>query len=186
MRGRKPQAAAVREQKRPVRSPHRQHPPLSEIATAGGVQPPSWLKTEGLRIWERLAPPLRAAKLLAQPDAEAFARYCRNFARWLKMQNDLDKEGEAYESEGQWGKLKRVNPSFLIADRIERQLLATEDRFGLNPAERQRIFAARAAAGAQVDMFGSAPPPDRRASDPAAQPAQAAEPEDEQPVGYLN
>jgi P27 family predicted phage terminase small subunit len=185
-RGPKPQPAAVREQKEPIRSPHRQRPaaPDMQIA-AGALQPPKWLKKEGLRIWGRLAPTLRAAKLLTQADVETFARYCRNFARWLKMQKEVDKEGEAYESESQWGKLKRVNPSFLIADRIERQLLAAEDRFGLNPAERQRIFIARAA-GAPADLFGGQQlPPEKRSDDAAAQPTRPAEPE-QGPVGFLN
>lgn len=181
--GPKPQSAAEREQKEPVRSKHRPRPALPETP-AGGVNPPAWLKKEGLKIWQRLAPPLQRAKLLSQSDAETFARYCRNFARWLKMQKEIDKEGEAYESESQWGKLKRVNPAFLIADRIERQLLATEDRFGLNPAERQRIFAARAAATNAGDMF-SAPQPDKRPDDVAAEPTQPAEPE-QGPVGFLN
>lgn len=155
-------------------------------AAAGGLQPPVWLKKEGLKIWNRLAPTLRAAKLLTQADVETFGRYCRNFARWLKMQKEVDKEGEAYESESQWGKLKRVNPSFLIADRIERQLLAAEDRFGLNPAERQRIFIARAA-GAQVDMFNTPTPHanEKRQDDVASQATQPAEPE-QGPVGFLN
>lgn len=183
--GPKPQSAAEREQKEPVRSRHTARPALPE-APVGGVHPPVWLKKEGLKIWNRLAPPLRQAKLLSQSDAETFGRYCRNFARWLKMQKAIDKEGEAYESESQWGKLKRVNPSFLIADRIERQLLAVEDRFGLNPAERQRIFAARAAATTSTGLFGDAPTvPDRRDGDPAAQPTQPASPE-QGPVGFLN
>src|SRR5690349_21859033 len=116
-RGRKPEPAAVREQKEPVRSAQRARPPSPEQAlTSGGVAPPKWLKNEGLRIWNRRAPTLRALRLLTEADAETFARYCRNFARWLKMQKEVDKEGEAYESESQWGKLKRVNPAFLIAD----------------------------------------------------------------------
>jgi P27 family predicted phage terminase small subunit len=147
--------------------------------------PPKWLKKEGLRIWMRLAPPLRDRKLLTQADGETFARYCRNFARWLKMQAEVDKDGEAYESESQWGKLKRVNPAFLISDRLERQLLAIEDRFGLNPAERQRIFAARAA-GAPGDLFAAPQPqPEKRSDDAAAQPTQPAEPE-QGPIGFLN
>jgi phage terminase small subunit len=101
------------------------------------------------------------------------------------MQTDIDKEGEAYESESQWGKLKRVNPSFLISDRLERQLLATEDRFGLNPAERQRIFAARAAAGAPNDLFAPSQRPEKRDDDPAAQAMKPAEPE-QGPIGFLN
>jgi P27 family predicted phage terminase small subunit len=185
--GPKPQSAAEREQKESIRSVHRKRSAAPDApVAAGGVQPPLWLKKEGLRIWNRLAPPLRMQKLLTQADAETFARYCRNFARWLKMQKDIDKEGEAYESESQWGKLKRVNPSFLIADRLERQLLATEDRFGLNPAERQRIFAARAATGLPSDLFNAQQQPsERREDDAAAQPTEPAEPE-QGPVGFLN
>jgi P27 family predicted phage terminase small subunit len=179
----------VRDQKRAVTSPHRQRPAIPEIAIAvDGLQAPAWLKKDGLQIWERLAPALRAQKLLTRTDAEAFARYCRNFARWLKVQKELDKHGETYESPGQFGnKMRRITPDFMVADRIERQLLAAEDRFGLNPAERQRIFAARAAAGAPLDMFDKTQP-DKRPDDPAARPLAAAEPEDEQegPVGFLN
>jgi phage terminase small subunit len=101
--GPKPQSAAEREQKEPVRSKQRKQQAAPEVALpAGGLQPPAWLKKDGLRIWERLAPPLRAAKLLAQTDVDAFARYCRNFARWVKMQKEIDNKGEAYESESQW------------------------------------------------------------------------------------
>lgn len=188
-RGPKPQPAAVREQKEAVRSPHRPRPALPEatLASGAGVLPPKWLKGEGLKIFERRAPSLRAAKLLTEADVETFARYCRNFARWLKMQKEIDKEGEAYESESQWGKLKRVNPAFLIADRLERQLLAAEDRFGLNPAERQRIMIARANTGVSGDLFGAptAAPSAKRPDDPAAEPMQPAEPA-ESPVGFLN
>jgi P27 family predicted phage terminase small subunit len=187
--GPKPQSAAEREQKEPIRSKHRQQPPAPEAAIApNSVQPPKWLKKEGLRIWDRLSPSLIERKLLTQVDAETFARYCRNFARWRKMQDAIDKEGETYESESQHGKLKRVNPVFLISDRLERQLLATEDRFGLNPAERQRIFAARAANPNAGDLFGASAPrpaPEKRPDDPAAQPIQPAEPE-QSPIGFLN
>jgi P27 family predicted phage terminase small subunit len=186
MRGRKPQAEGVKAQKAPVRSKQTRRVFDSGMgAQTSGGQPPSWLKKDGLKVWQRLAPTLRAAKLLTDADAQTFGRYCRNFARWLKMQTAIDKEGEAYESESQWGKLKRVNPSFLIADRLERQLLATEDRFGLNPAERQRIFAARAQTGVSGDLFAPEKQSERRPGDPATQPTPAAEPIPS-PVGLLN
>jgi P27 family predicted phage terminase small subunit len=187
-RGPKPEPAAVRDQKEPVRSVHQPRLPSPEasFASNGAVEPPKWLRKEGRRIWDRLSPPLQAAKLLTQADAETFARYCRNFARWIDAEKAIDKEGATYESESQWGKLKRVNPVFLIADRLERQLLAIEDRFGLNPAERQRIFAARAQTGAPGDLFSQqARPSDRRERDPATQPTQPAEPI-EAPEGFLN
>ncbi|RCL02186.1 MAG: hypothetical protein JSC189_000733 [Candidatus Tokpelaia sp. JSC189] len=45
-----------------------------------------------------------------------------------------------------------------IADRLERQLISAEDKFGLNPPEQQRIFAARAAGSNIGDLFGRAKP----------------------------
>lgn len=158
------------------------------MVPAAASAAPAWLKKDGLDIWNRLAPTLRAAKLLADVDTPAFARYCRNYARWLKMQREMDKFGETYETEGQFGKMKRISPAFVIGDRVERMLLAFEDRFGLNPAERQRIMAARANTGATGDMF-TAPQAgkesERRAADPAAEAAPAAEPI-EGPIGLLN
>lgn len=188
MRGRRPHPQSVKSQKAPVRSQRKKKDSSSEsgvaISTTGA--PPAWLKDkEALAIWKRLAPILRLAKLLSDADTETFGRYCRNFARWLKMQKDIDKHGEHYESESQWGKLRRVNPSFLISDRLERQLLAAEDRFGLNPAERQRIFAARAATGVSPDLFTPAKDGEKRPGDPAAQATPAAQPA-ENPVGLLN
>lgn len=204
MRGRKPQSAAVKEQKAAVRSRHpRRLPEGGSAALAAGARPPDWLKKDGLKVWDRLAPTLRAAKLLTDADSATFGRYCRNFARWLKMQATLDHEGETYETETylnaeapsdgsvpavRKNNLKRAHPAFLISDRLERQLLAAEDRFGLNPAERQRIFAARAQTGVSGDLFASDKPSssmDRRPGDPTAEPAQPAEPI-ESPIGLLN
>lgn len=194
MRGRKPTPAAIKAQKSAVRSKRRPKPGkraavASESAVIVAGEPPKWLVKEGLKIWQRLVPSLIGAKLLSELDTLTFARYCRNYARWLDAQRTLDKEGETYESESAWGKLKRINPVFAIADRLERQLLAAEDRFGLNPAERQRIFAARAQ-GATGDLFGGkvAAQPDapRRLGDVAAEPATPAQPVDEDPIGLLN
>jgi P27 family predicted phage terminase small subunit len=192
MRGRKPQPAAIKSQKSAVRSKQPRKPGVRAAAAAESTivvagQPPKWLVKEGLKIWQRLAPTLIGAKLLSELDTLTFARYCRNYARWLDALRTIDKEGETYESESQWGKLKRINPVFAIADRLERQLLAAEDRFGLNPAERQRIFAARAQ-GATGDLFGKPQQPEaqRRPDDAAAEPAAPAAPVDDEPIGLLN
>jgi len=184
-RGPKPKSQAVRDQTNPVRS--KRNPVLAATAiqgvVIGGVKAPDWLTADGLKIWNDRAEVLVQAKLLTEADTAAFARYCRNFARWLKAVAQLDKEGETYESESAHGKLRRAHPAFLIADRLERQLLAAEDRFGLNPAERQRIMAARMNTGASGDLF----PAPKREDDPAAKPTQAAKPAPSAgPVGFLN
>lgn len=207
MRGRRPEPGEVKQQKAAVRSVRNKRGgavEAVELAAAPG-DAPAWLKDEGRAIWDRLAPTLRAAKLLTRADNETFARYCRNFARWLKMQAVLDAEGETYETETylatpgggdaaaadtsapqRANKLKRAHPAFLIADRLERQLLAAEDRFGLNPAERQRIFAARAQTGVTGDLFAPAADADRRRPDDPAAPAAAPAQPIESPIGYLN
>lgn len=179
-RGPKPQPAAVRAAKgnpgkRPVGAD-----PVASLSASIGVSPPDWLKKDGLKVWNRLAPNVARLKLLTPVDAEAFARYCRNLARWLKMQDVLDKEGAVYESESAHGKLKRAHPAFLIGDRLARLLEAQESVFGLNPAERQRIFAARSMTPDPAgDLFGM-----RRDEAPAPSPERPAEPKG--PVGMLN
>lgn len=199
--GRRPIPNGVREKTQAVRSKREPKAaagkdggaPAQTVVPAlvSGARPPSWLKADhGLQIWERLSPTLAQAKLLTAADADAFGRYCRNFARWLKLQDEMDTGGETYISESQHGTLKRANPAFIMADRLERMLLALEDRFGLNPAERQRIMAARAQSATTGDLFpGVAPKPvddkARRHGDPAADAAPAAEPISS-PLGLLN
>lgn len=183
-RGPKPQPAAIRQQKAAVRSRQANRGAQVVESAPGSALPPKWLKGEGLRIWNRLAATLRAAKLLTDADAQTFARYCRNFARWLDMQHRLDKSGEIYEIETASGMVRRADPAFLIGDRLERMMLAVEDRFGLNPAERQRIFAARSQTGVSGDLFSQAKD-ERRSDDPAADPSQPTQPI-ESPVGLLN
>ncbi|QTC88178.1 phage terminase small subunit P27 family [Brevundimonas pondensis] len=178
-RGPKPAPAAVKQAKGNPGKRRIGADPVADIAAAGGVAPPEWLKGGGLKAWNRLAPNVARLKLLTPVDAEAFARYCRNLARWLKMQDELDREGETYESESAHGKLKRAHPAFLIGDRLARLLEAQESVFGLNPAERQRIFAARSMTPDPAgDLFGP------RREEPAAAVERPQEPKG--PVGLLN
>lgn len=158
-RGPKPEPASVKLAKgksgrRPIGIDPSPEEQAKATASAVQIKPPAWLKKDGLTVWNRLAPRLIAQKLLFQIDAETFARYCKNFARWLKMQERLDKMGEIYEIETASGIVRRADPAFLIGDRLERQLVTAEAVFGLNPAERQRLFAARAA-GSTGDLFGN-------------------------------
>lgn len=192
-RGPKPEPAAI---KRAKGNPG--HRPIGEDVpvAAGGegkdvarVAQPDFLKGTGKvrgdarKIWDRLAPRLTAQKLLAPTDAETFGRYCVNFARWLKMQTELNKSGETYWTESQHGKMKRIDPAFVIASRLERDLQSAEASFGLNPAERQRIFAARAAAGGLAgDLFATPP----QAAGHEAPPARAAGDRPAGPIGLLN
>lgn len=187
-RGPKPQPAGVREQKAPVRSKQRKTQLAQPGAPSSGAgDAPTWLKGDGLKIFQRMAPMLRGMKLLTDADVPAFSRYCTHYARWLDLQKRLKKGGDIYEIETASGKVLRAHPAFTMADRLDRMMLAFEDRFGLNPAERQRIMMARANTGSH-DLFGAAAPAkdvEKRDTDPAAEAAPAVEP-DEGPIGLLN
>ncbi|MCV3209615.1 phage terminase small subunit P27 family [Mesorhizobium sp. YC-39] len=186
-RGPKPEPAAVKEAKgNPGRRAIGSDSTAEASAKTVVVAAPTWLKADGLKVWQRLAPRLASLKLLSQTDAETFGRYCRNFARWMKMQKRLDDIGEIYEIETASGKVRRADPAFLIGDRLERQLVTAEAVFGLNPAERQRIFAARAAAGSgagDADLFGNRTPAPRAKGKTRKQaPAPAGS---SSPIGFL-
>lgn len=192
-RGPKPQPAAIKKQKgNPGNRPLGGDPSSQAGVPVGmSVAPPPWLKKQGLKVWHRISPRLTTLRLLTPADVETFARYCRNFARWLEMNRLIDVEAGFYEIETASGKVKRAHPAFVVADRLERQLLAAEDRFGLNPAERQRLFAARAQSpDPATDLFN--PQGVRRPNDPAAKPSEPAKPtpgapsSSGSPVGFLN
>lgn len=180
MRGRKPKPDAVRDQLQPVRS--RRKPVVKVEAPpvlVGGVAPPKSVKGIALDLWNRLAPNLILAKLLSAPDVPAFARYCRLSARWEEAEKIIDDEGMTYESESAHGKLKRAHPAAMLSMRYSRELLTLETQFGLLPAERQRIFAARAQTGVTPDLFGGP-----AAKDEAPAPSKPVGPSS--PVGLLN
>lgn len=165
-RGPKPESASVKKQKGNAgRRPIGVDPEVSVTDEKSSTENvsiprPDFLNEAGQEVWDRIAPRLTRFKLLAEIDTEAFARYCNNFGRWIKMQKDLDVRGETYESESPHGTYMRANPSYMISDRLERQLIAAEANFGLNPAERQRLFAARAAAS----LGGLFDPPQQKAN----------------------
>lgn len=181
-RGPRPQPAAVRRAKgNPGRRPVGEMPPAAATDSTGIVAP-TWLKGAELDIWKRLAPPLAAMNILARIDAWTFGRYCANFARWLDMKRRLDETGAIYSVTTESGTVHRPDPAFMIADRLEKQLVAAEASFALNPAERQRYYAAKIAAGAQsrLPLQEAA---DAAKQEPAPEPAAAV---DRGPVGLLN
>lgn len=135
---------------------------------------PEWLDEPARAIWTRLAPELTRLRLLGRPDELAFGRYCETFARWLALIEHVREVGEVYEITTDSGTVRRPNPEVIIADRLENRLVALEDRFGLNPSERQRIYVQRAAANLTPgDLFGTrkaadAPSPKSGEAKPAA------------------
>lgn len=140
MRGRKPQSDEV---KRAKGNPGRRRiAPPSDAVSGLAPAAPSDLAAAARRIWDALAPELGRLKFLRETDRGAFARYCEHLATWWRMTKDLRKEGETYLSKSEHNPegMLRVNPKFLIRERVEKRLEVLEERFGLSPASRQQIL----------------------------------------------
>lgn len=155
-----------------------------------GVAPPTWLDGEARNIWDMHAPIMHQLKLLTDADINAFGRYCQNMASWIAARKDLLENGMTYEVTSAHGSWIRKNPAFDQMHALEIDLQRAEDRFGMNPAERQRIFSARAAgatggAGDGLPLQGG-----RDHAEDKLKEIEAASPGDNgqkrSPVGYLN
>lgn len=172
MRGRKPEPAAIKEAKG---NPGRRPIPAEPVVADARI--PEWLSGEGKAIWLRLAPDLARMNLLKRPDELTFGRYCENFALWLKARSALAASDLVTVTSSEHVTMERLNKNLAAMLLLEKRLVDMEDRFGLNPANRQRIYAQRAQAGGQIPgelpLEGDEPP---RAQDT----------NERGPVGFLN
>ncbi len=163
------------------RSAKRDASPVSVDVLVGKASAPSWLPEEAKRIWNQLAPELERAQLLKRPDALTFARYCKNFSLWLAAAEKLETEELVVTTSSEHVTMDRINKNLQVMLLIEKRLEALEDRFGLNPAERQKIMLQRA----QGAGLGTGELPfDQPANPVRASLAKPAAPSS--PVGFLN
>jgi P27 family predicted phage terminase small subunit len=181
MRGRRPDTAAVKTAKgnpgrRPI-VPEGVAPGLSDDVLSSA---PDWLSATGREVWNRIAPDLVQMRLLSRPDVPTFGRYCEWFAHWLTANAALNAGSLVVTTTSEHVEMDRLNKNLQAALLIEKRLVDIEDRFGLNPANRQRIFAQRAAGGANA---GTASLPFDKPSEAAAMPSP---PSRESPIGLLN
>ena len=182
MPGPKPQPAAIKAQRASSRRPVGQAPKIDQV-TGAAPRAPAFVTGEALGIWNAKAELLAGARLLTAADVNAFGRYCVNHAKWQLMHERLEDGELTYTVTTASGDVHRPRPEFMVAERLERMLLAAEDRFGLNPAERQRIMAARSQSGVSGDLFG--PRENAGENDPATKATEATRPA-EGPLGLLN
>lgn len=151
---------------------------LDAAGASDFAEAPAWLSPAGVAIWRRLAPGLSSQNLLKPIDELTFARYCQMFSRWLEANEALNNQDLVVVTQSAHVTMDRINKNLAVQLMLEQRLLNLEDRFGLNPAERQRIVMQRAAAPARPGElpFGNAAPP------PPENPATAA---DAGPIGFL-
>ena len=166
-RGPKPQPGEIKEKKgNPGKRPYvttdqhvEQHAGEDAVLPEISKDAPDWLSDEGQKVWQALAPDLKQLRFLRSTDQTAFARYCDYFARWLKLRDAVDEDGESYITESRHGTMQRANPDFVLMLRVEDKLQDLEDRFGLTPAARQKLMQQMAAGSGELPLGGTAPVP---------------------------
>jgi len=166
-RGRKPDPAALQDAKgNPGR---RKAAPNSD--QAGDVTPPPvkstaprYLKGTPLEIWNRIAPELVRMNLLRATDYNALAVYCQTVADYRAATGKLKNTSKVYWTDSNHGRLQRISPWFIVQQRLVKAMLDYEDRFGLNPAMRQRIQLQLAQTPAQLPL--TSPEPDATPEQP--------------------
>lgn len=164
-RGRRPKPAAIRKaQGNPGRRPIGEPPEDAAPAQTGeqapapapveSAKPPAWLDTTSVKtaaarrlskvaaeVWGGLHGELVRLKLLKATDENAFARYCRYAAEWIEYTKALDREGAWYTTSSEHvAGIIRPHPAFRFRKDVEHALKELEDRIGLTPVARQRIF----------------------------------------------
>lgn len=142
MPGPKPQPAEMKELRgNPGRRPIVRTPDLGLFS----AEPPEVLKYQPKKIWKHFAETLRGLNFIKASDETALERYCIDLAAWRDVTEKLRKTGTTYETKSAHGNMLRVHPLFLVQERLGKRLVEFEDRFGLNPASRQRIMQGLAA-----------------------------------------
>lgn len=140
-RGRKAQPAEIAEAKgNPGKRAQRAAPAVEAPELAGGA--PQSLTAEGRKVWAELHKSLSQLKLLRQTDRQVFLRYCDTVAEYWKITRQLRRSGSTYLAPmtGGVGKMRRIDPRFLVQERLAKRLESMEDRLGLNPRARHEIL----------------------------------------------
>ena len=100
--------------------------------------PPSWLKGEALREWNRIADPLYEAGLIDAVDRSLLTAYCSSWATYVDATRDLLENGYTIESVGDTVK---ANPAITAADKALKAMLAISGQIGLSVNARNRVGA---------------------------------------------
>jgi P27 family predicted phage terminase small subunit len=100
------------------------------------ITPPAGLSAVAKKHWKKILPQLRAAKIITNIDATAFAAYCETYATWQHAVDQIAKYGSVIKGEKGF---PVCSPYVTIADKTLRQMRDFLTEFGMTPSSRTRI-----------------------------------------------
>jgi len=111
---------------------------------------PDFLSAKQQALWRKVAPTLQTLRLLQAPDSLAFGRYIGWLVRFIELEGTSRRRPIVEKTAAKRGKMDRLDKGFQALLLVDKRLQEYEDRFGMNPRERQALMARLAGApGAQ-------------------------------------
>lgn len=141
MRGRRPESDGLQELKGDS-AKRKRRKGVVEVLDAEPLPDgtPSHLSEFARAFYRKVAPELVRLNFVRMTDRTILERYCEALAEFWKMNTSLRGKPRTYWTDTLHGKMKRIEPTFLLMQRQEKLLFDYEDRIGLNPQARQRIL----------------------------------------------
>lgn len=116
--------------------PHRAVDAEPEFDAAVNITAPAWLDYEATRIWDIVAPQLRAQRVLTAVDLHNLEVFAVNYSRWRKAHDDIEINGITVSTAD--GNIKK-NPAVTVANESAKLLGSFGALLGLDPSSRSRI-----------------------------------------------
>lgn len=99
---------------------------------------PEWLSAEGSAEWDRVLPELMRLGITKELDGPGLAAYCEAVSTFRLATMLLEREGLTVE----WGRGSIAHPAIAIQRHASADIRAWASRFGLTPADEQKLKAA--------------------------------------------
>lgn len=115
------------------------------LPASGDVEPPSWLPSDALAVWRRLAPDLTRQGVLTPWDCDLFADYCCMVEINRAALEDLAVNGASVMAldrvlaDGTVSYRLTRNPQWQVARESASLLVTLAGRFGLSPSDRAQL-----------------------------------------------
>lgn len=109
-------------------------------------EPPPELSLEARIEWNRITPILETMGLVCGANLATLAQYCQCYARWLKAEAEIQKNGEicigvVFNKSGHTMAVQRKNPWVDIALKNIQECRKLANEFGMTPASQGKVSA---------------------------------------------
>lgn len=190
-RGPKPAPAAIKRMKgnpgrrriaEPAVLPNEAAPKGAAAAKSTGLSAPKNLTEAQRAVWDMFVPDLEAMRLMKATDVAAFSRYCVWTVKWNEAERALRRAKLVQVTESEHVTMERMSKWLMVMIHIDKRLGDIEERFGMNPSARQRIFAQLASLQPSLPLGGG----QQQDAEPSASPSLPIAAPSASPVGLLN